>query len=170
MTTKEEYIDTLRRMNETYDDLDCSTSAMHGFKKGVCLLTELVNEHFESRQETNLDHYKDDIAELFIDKLALVDGKPERCKYVTVCDFCDLYEKCAEHKAQEELRKWLKQPYEKPIYKLNQFEYDLLQLCSVDFKFKEMIVLKEMKEKGHFKNIDSDKLIEDILENCEVIE
>lgn len=50
-----------------------------------------------------------------------------------------------------------------------QFEYDLLQHFSVDFKFKEMGLLKEMKEKGHFKNINGDELIKDILESCEVI-
>lgn len=65
--------------------------------------------------------------------------------------------------------KWLASPYEKQTYKLTQFEYDLLQHFSVDFKFKEMGLLKEMKEKGHFKNINGDELIKDILESCEVI-
>lgn len=64
---------------------------------------------------------------------------------------------------------WLKKPYQKQTYKLTQFEYDLLQHFSVDFKFKEMGLLKEMKEKGHFKNINGDELIKDILESCEVI-
>lgn len=62
-----------------------------------------------------------------------------------------------------------KEKDEKPTYKLSQFEYNLLQHFSVDFKFKEMGLLKEMKEKGHFKNINGDELIKDILESCEVI-
>lgn len=69
---------------------------------------------------------------------------------------------------------WLQELVDKEIpkkqtYKLTQFEYDLLQHFSVDFKFKEMGLLKEMKEKGHFKNINGDELIKDILESCEVI-
>ena len=45
----------------------------------------------------------------------------------------------------------------------------MLQHFSVDFKFNEMGLLKEMKEKGHFKNINGDELIKDILANCEVV-
>lgn len=123
----------------------------------------------EPKQETNLDHYKDDIAELFIDNLAIVDGKPNRCVY-TVCDErCDLNTDCDDETHYKLVKEWLKKPYQKPTYKLTQFEYDLLQHFSVDFKFKEMGLLKEMKEKGHFKNINGDELIKDILESCEVI-
>lgn len=123
----------------------------------------------EPKQETNLDHYKDDIAELFIDNLAIVDGKPKRCVY-TVCDeTCDLNTDCDDETHYKLVKEWLKKPYQKPTYKLTQFEYDLLQHFSVDFKFKEMGLLKEMKEKGHFKNINGDELIKDILESCEVI-
>lgn len=123
----------------------------------------------EFKQETNLDHYKDDIAELFIDNLAIVDGKPKRCVY-TVCDErCDLHTDCDDETHYKLVKEWLKKPYQKPTFKLTQFEYDLLQHFSVDFKFKEMGLLKEMKEKGHFKNINGDELIKDILESCEVI-
>lgn len=123
----------------------------------------------ESKQETNLDHYKDDIAELFIDNLAVVDGKPKRCAY-TVCDErCDLHTDCDDETHYKLLKEWLKKPYQKPKYKVTQFEYDLLQHFSVDFKFNEMGLLKEMKEKGHFKNINGDELIKDILANCEVV-
>lgn len=123
----------------------------------------------EPKQETNLDHYKDDIAELFIDNLAIVDGKPKRCVY-TVCDeTCDLNTDCDDETHYKLVKEWLKKPYQKPTYKLTQFEYNLLQHFSVDFKLKEMGLLKEMKEKGHFKNINGDELIKDILESCEVI-
>lgn len=133
----------------------------------------LEEEKPEIKRETNLDHYKDDIAELFIDKLALVDGKPERCKCVTICDICDLYEKCNEHKAQEELRKWLKQPYKNPLYKLSQFEFDLIQTYrdgNTDCKLSARRILRELKDKGYFKCVDYDTKIQDILENCEVSE
>lgn len=133
----------------------------------------MTKENYEEKQETNLDHYKDDIAKLFIDKLALVNGKPERCENVTQCDgFCDLYEKCTEHKVQEELKKWLKQPYKKPVYKLTQFEYDLLNAyknagmrkCITNYS-----TLLDLYEKGHIKDIDTSTPIYEILDNCEVI-
>lgn len=141
MKAKQEYIDALRRMEGVYYNFDGCMSSMNKFKEDINLLKGLVNEHFEEKQETNLDHYKDDIAELFIDKLALVDGKPERCKCVIICDNCDLYEKCNEYKAQEELRKWLKQPYKKPTCKLTQFEYDLLQNYNGRLRFINMNAL-----------------------------
>jgi hypothetical protein len=141
-------------------------SAIYKYCKELGWIEE---EKKEIKQETNLDHYKDDIAELFIDKLALVDGKPERCKRVIICDNCDLYEKCNEYKAQEELRKWLKQPYKKPACKLTQFEYDLLQNYNGRLRFINMNTLYCMKEKGYFKGIDENETVGDILANCEVI-
>lgn len=120
----------------------------------------------ESKQETNLDHYKDEILENCLDSLAVVKGRPKLC-YKTSCNDCDF--KLIQKECHNKVKDWLKQPHIKPTYKLTQFEYDLLQHFSVDFKFKEMGLLKEMKEKGHFKNINGDELIKDILESCEVI-
>lgn len=117
----------------------------------------------EFKQETNLDHYFDDLLKKG-GRYAFVSGKIKDC-YGTSCYDCAFKgENCHEEKI-----KWLASPYEKQTYKLTQFEYDLLQHFSVDFKFKEMGLLKEMKEKGHFKNINGDELIKDILESCEVI-
>ena len=120
----------------------------------------------ESKQETNLDHYKDETLENCLDSLAVVKGRPKLC-YKTSCNNCDF--KLIQKECHNKVKDWLKQPHIKPTYKLTQFEYDLLQHFSVDFKFKEMGLLKEMKEKGHFKNINGDELIKDILESCEVI-
>lgn len=120
----------------------------------------------EQREETNLDHYKDEILENCLDSLAVVKGRPKLC-YKTSCNDCDF--KLIQKECHNKVKDWLKQPHIKPTYKLTQFEYDLLQHFSVDFKFKEMGLLKEMKEKGHFKNINGDELIKDILESCEVI-
>lgn len=176
MATKEEYEKALKEMNEAFYGIAFLRSETRRFDDNLNLLRELVNEHFEEKQETNLDHYKDDIAELFIDKLAIVDGKPERCECVTICDICDLYEKCNEHKAQEELRKWLKQPYKKPPYKpykLSQFEFDLIQTYrdgNTDCELSVRRILRELKDKGYFKCVDYDTKVKDILENCEVVE
>lgn len=120
----------------------------------------------EQREETNLDHYKDEILENCLDSLAVVKGRPKLC-YKTSCNDCDF--KLVQKECHNKVKDWLKQAHKKPTYKLTQFEYDLLQHFSVDFKFKEMGLLKEMKEKGHFKNINGDELIKDILESCEVI-
>lgn len=120
----------------------------------------------EQREETNLDHYKDEILENCLDSLAVVKGRPKLC-YKTSCNDCDF--KLVQKECHNKVKDWLKQTHKKPTYKLTQFEYDLLQHFSVDFKFKEMGLLKEMKEKGHFKNINGDELIKDILESCEVI-
>lgn len=70
---------------------------------------------------------------------------------------------------------WLKQPYIKPTYKLTKFEQDLLQsylkssLLS-GYEFKSIVILKRMKGKGYFKDIDEDATIEDILADCDITE
>lgn len=163
MKTKQEYIDALNRMVEVYDNLDGCMSAINIFNEGVHLLEGLVNEHFEEKQETNLDHYFEDLLKTG-GRYAFVNGKIKHCWNTRCCDCAFKGGNC-----NGEQIKWLASPYEKQTYKLTQFEYDLLQHFSVDFKFKEMGLLKEMKEKGHFKNINGDELIKDILESCEVI-
>lgn len=163
MKTKQEYIDALNRMVEVYDNLDGCMSAINIFNEGVHLLEGLVNEHFEEKQETNLDHYFEDLLKTG-GRYAFVNGKIKHCWNTRCCDCAFKGGNCHGEKI-----KWLASLYEKQTYKLTQFEYDLLQHFSVDFKFKEMGLLKEMKEKGHFKNINGDELIKDILESCEVI-
>lgn len=61
MTTKEEYIEALDQMEEVYYNFDNCISAMNKFKECVNLLTGLVNDHFEEKQETNYEHFKDEI-------------------------------------------------------------------------------------------------------------
>lgn len=122
----------------------------------------------EQREETNFEHYKDEIIEVYIEDLAISKGRMTQCCEIlcSECGFADENGNCIGHRR---IIEWLKKPYQKQTYKLTKFEYDLLQRFSVDFKFKEMGLLKEMKEKGHFKNINGDELIKDILESCEVI-
>ena len=67
MITKQEYIEALERMKESYYNLDGCMSAMNKFKEDINLLAGLVNEHFEENIETNFEHYNDEIIELCID-------------------------------------------------------------------------------------------------------
>lgn len=168
MATKEEYIKALNGMEEVYDNLDGCMSAMNMFKEGVNLLTGLINEHFEEKQETNYEYYKDEIIEKSNLLFALVDGKPHQCSDVSCCD-CGF---STGHGCTEKVKEWLKSPHKNQTYKLSQFEYDLIQTYSYVHegytlsKFKRLI---KLKDKGYFKCADYDTKIQDILSNCEVI-
>ena len=167
MKTKEEYIEALERMKESYYNLDGCMSAMNKFKEDINLLTGLVNEHFEIKQETNYEHYKDKIIEDGIWNLALVNGKPKRCHNV-YCNDCDFKSSLECKKKVEE---WLKQPYEKPTYKLTQCEYDMLDtIFEKEARFSTVYLIGELKKKGYFENIKCDRnvMVKDILANCEV--
>ena len=125
----------------------------------------------EERAETNCEHYKDEIIEGWMLDLALVDGKLKRCSSVD-CDECE-FNPGANKGCKQRIIEWLKKPYEKPKYKLTQFEYDLLSVHK-DYKtynnIANQIHLFKMREKGYFKNIDTKIPIREILDNCEVIE
>ena len=166
MITKQEYIEALERMKETYYNLDGCMSAMNKFKEDINLLAGLVNDHFEENIETNFDHYKDRILDCCIDNLAVVKGIPKSCTKIDCndCDFLTIQKECCEI-----AKDWLKQTYEKPKYKLTKFEKELLQCYPDTNSFKLFNSLNGMKEKGYFKNVDKNELIKDILENCEVI-
>lgn len=168
MATKEEYIKALNGMEEVYDNLDGCMSAMNMFKEGVNLLTGLINEHFEE-EETNLEHYKDEIKCAGYD-FALVNGKPTTCKWI-LCDQCFFKDRilCAKKRIE-----WMLKPFKRK-YKLTQFEYDLLNAYKVSGMLKSIrnySALFELYEKGYFKDIDIDMSIpiHEILENCEVSE
>lgn len=159
MENKEKYIDALECITKEYYSTVRFPEETNKFNGYLRLFKGLVNEHF-----------KDEIIENCMFNLAIVKGKPRLCNSVVYCSDCEFYVcKDNENNCNEKFKEWLKKPHEKPTFKLTQFEYDLLQHFSVDFKFKEMGLLKEMKEKGHFKNINDDELIKDILESCEVI-
>ena len=164
MATKENYQDAIMRMYDFCISSNHPAQIREQFTQDLDFLAKLAEEHFEEKAETNYEHFKDEIVQNVKYNLAVVNGEPKPCED-TNCDECDFNCDCCGEKRFE----WLASPYKKPTYKLSQFEYDLLQHFSVDFKFKEMGLLKEMKEKGHFKNINSDELIKDILESCEVI-
>lgn len=125
----------------------------------------LEEEKPEIKRETNYEHYKDEIIENCGFTFALVDGKPHKCACVN-CNDCGF---STGHGCSEKVKEWLKSPYKKPTYKLNQFEYDLLKSYSDIYSFNAFNSLSGMKEKGYFKGIDDNKTIGDILDNCEVI-
>lgn len=166
MKAKQEYIDALNRMEVSYYNFDNCMSAMNKFKEDVNLLTGLVNEHFEERAEMNFEHYFEYLSKLKMSNFALIDGRFTKCSD-TSCSECDFNGDCIEGKFR-----WLKQPYKKLTYKLNKFEFDLLnahkdsgmQKCISNYR-----PLLELHEKGYFKDIDTSTPIHEILDNCEVV-
>lgn len=46
----------------------------------------------------------------------------------------------------------------------------MLELYKSKYSFKLSNALRGMKEKGYFRSVDENAKIEDILENCEVVE
>ncbi len=124
------------------------------------------------KQETNLDHYKHKILEECLWDLAVVKGKPKPCSE-TVCRDCDFNKDGLEVHLEGCIKKsmdWIKQQYIKPNYKITKFEKDLLQSCLGTYELKDVRILTRMKEKGYFKSINEDAMIEDILANCDITE
>ena len=103
-----------------------------------------------------------------LDDLAISKGKISNCNAISCseCIFVDKDDKCI---GCNEIKKWLKQPYRKPTYKLTKFEKELLQCYPYENSFKLFNSLNGMKKKGYFKGIDDNEIIGDILENCEVV-
>ena len=136
-------------------------------------LEELKQYKEENQPETNLDHFQQEVLEKCMWNLAVVDGRPKQCNE-TRCSKCE-FNKKGPRECHKKRIEWLKQPYIKPTYKLTKFEQDLLQsylkssLLS-GYEFKSIVILKRMKEKGYFKDVDEDAKIEDILANCDITE
>ncbi|WP_270778135.1 hypothetical protein [Holdemanella biformis] len=142
------------------------------FKQLAAWLEELKQYKEEKIQETNLDHFKHEILEDCVWNLAVVKGRPKPCNRVN-CHDCKFYDDKATE-CYKRAAEWLKQPCTKSTYKLTKFEFDLLKSYSKGFlsghEFESIPVLSRMKEKGYFKGIDKDAMIEDILADCEVTE
>lgn len=168
MTTKEEYEKALKEMNDAFYGITFLNSQTRRFDDNLNLLRELVNDYFEEKTETNYEHFKDEIVQNVKYKLAVVNGEPKPCED-TNCDECDFnnFDCCGEKRFE-----WLASPYKKPTYKLSQFEYDLLSVHK-DYKtynnIANQIHLFKMREKGYFKDVDTNIPIREILDNCEVI-
>lgn len=142
-----------------------------------CLLENAIHKQCEElgwleeeKQETNYEHYKDEIIEGWMLDLALVDGKLKRCSRVD-CNECE-FNPGANKGCKQRLIEWVKMPYEKPKYKLSRFEYDLINTfdrCKECFLLNEIECLKKLREKGYFNGIDPFTKVHEIIDNCEVI-
>lgn len=125
----------------------------------------------EERSETNYEHYKDDIIGFCLEDLAISKGKVVDCCSIP-CSECDFNDKNGRCIGKNEIMKWLKQPYKNLPYKLSQWEYDLLNAyknrgmrkCISNYG-----TLLDMYGKGHFKGIDTNIPIHEILDNCKVV-
>lgn len=167
MTTKEEYEKAVKNIKDAFYAKSVNpVLATENFKTNLDFLSGLVNERFEEKQETNLEHYFEYLSTIKMSEFALIDGRVTQC-LDTVCSECDFNCDCIEGKFR-----WLKQPYQKPTYKLTKFEYDLLnahkdsgmQKCLSNYR-----PLLELNEKGYFKDIGTSIPIHEILDNYEVI-
>lgn len=168
MATKEEYKDTIMRMYDFCIASNHPAQIKEQFTQDLDFLAKLANEHFEEKAETNLEFYYDDLLEEGFSDFAVVNGKIDSCLYVS-CDKCEFKKKdCSKDKIM-----WLSSSYVKPSYKLNKFEYDLLNTYK-DSGMQQSIfnysTLLGLQEKGYFKDIDTSIPIYEILDNCEVIE
>lgn len=120
----------------------------------------------EQKQETNLEHYFDDLLKVG-NRFTFMNGKIESCDSVMCrkCVFCD---DCGAKRF-----KWLASPYRNPTYKLTQCECDLLNAYK-NSGMRQCIsnygTLLELYKKGYFKDIGTNIPICEILDNCEVIE
>ncbi len=120
----------------------------------------------EKKQETNLEHYFEDLLKVGI-RFTFINGKIENCHSV-MCSKCVFGNNCGAERFE-----WLARQYKKPIYKLSQFEYDLILTyrgCHESCKLSEFKQLIQLKDKGYFKCVGYDTKIYDVLEACQVNE
>lgn len=114
---------------------------------------------------TNLEYYKDEIKEEFLNHHYLGD-----VVYRVASN--NGYKFYRNSEDDINLIDWLLEEHKEPI-KLTKFEYDLLQCYQEtkdDGEFVDHYILTEMQYKGHFQNVDYNLTIEEILDNCEVID
>lgn len=143
-------------------------SNMDAYFGGVDLkkAQSLTERAEKTKEETNLEHYFEYLSTIKMSEFALIDGRVTQC-LGTGCSECDFNGDCIEGKF-----KWLKQPYEKPKYKLTQFEYDLIKAfdrCKECCLLNEIECLKKLSQKGYFNGIDPFTKVHDIIDNCEVV-
>lgn len=165
----------IARVKEASKNQCMSDLCRENFKQLAEWLEELKQyreQYKEPNQETNLDHFQQEILEKGLWNLAVVKGRPERCDRVKCID-CEL-SKDRSRGCHAKVMDWLKQPRKAPAIKLTKFEQDLLQSCSQgyspEYQFKNINSLTEMRKKGYFKGVDRDATLEDILANSEITE
>lgn len=113
---------------------------------------EMCDTEARNSEVTNLEYYKDEILENCLESLAVVKGRPKLC-YKTSCNDCDF--KLVQKECHNKVKDWLKQPYEKPTYKLTQCEYDMLDtIFEKDARFSTVYLIGELKKKGYFERLN----------------
>lgn len=167
--------EAIARTKEASKNQCMSDLCRENFKQLAAWLEELKQyreQYKEPNQETNLDHFQQEILEKGLWNLAVVKGRPKRCDRINCID-CE-FNKDRSKRCHEKAIKWLEQPYKAPAIKLTNFEIDLLQSCSQgyspEYQFKNINSLTEMRKKGYFKGVDRDATLEDILANSEITE
>ena len=162
----------IARAKEASENQCMSDLCRENFKQLAEWLEEL-KQYKEQNQETNLDHFKQEVLEKSMWNLAVVGGRPTQCNE-TRCSKCE-FNKKGPRECHKKRIEWLKQPHIKPIYKLTRFEYDLLRSnymnnISHNKKLIDFATYRNLKEIGYFKNIDFNLKIDDILANHEIKE
>lgn len=156
-----------RKAKGVFDCVNISIPELKAIQKQCKELGWLEDERQEIKKETNIEHYCEYLSKVGLGGFAIVNGRCTKCSG-TLCSECDF---SGSDCCNKRLR-WLASPYRKK-YKLTKFENDLLQSYLKGHlsghKFKSVLVLNEMKEKGYFKGVDENATIGDILGNCEVI-
>lgn len=122
----------------------------------------------EIKQETNFEYYEDKIRNAGFD-FAVIDGEVVPCDSDCLCSNCSFDDN---HLACDTVRtRWLYQLYKKPMYRLSQFEFDLLNTYKDSGMRKSIFnysTLLGLQEKGYFKEVDLKVPIGEVLENCEI--
>ena len=114
---------------------------------------------------TNLEYYKDEIKKEFLKHHYLGD-----VVYSVASN--NGYKFYRNSEDDINLIDWLLEEHKEPI-KLKKWEYDLLKVYQKfkdDGEFSDHYILIELQYKGHFQNVDYNLTIEEILDNCEVID
>ena len=168
METKKDYEDAIKKIREAFYSSICDEWALEQIAVNLDFLSSLINEHFEEKQETNFEHYKDEIrdAEFYF---AIRNGEVISCRCCSCreCLFSGSHTSCSALRTE-----WLYQKYQRK-YKLTQFEYDLIKTfgcCKECCLLNEIECLKKLREKGYFNGIDPFTKVHEIIDNCEVIE
>ena len=115
--------------------------------------------------KTNLEHYKD----LFINNNGdMCCGLKRKICKVEGCNCTGCIE------CHKEFIKWVLEEYKEPKIQLLQWEYDLIEVHVAighgSHSFDCVTVLRELKNKGHFKNVKEDVGLGYMLENCEIVD
>lgn len=148
---------------------------------GDCKLEYCRAEFYDERNWKIIkykDYFKEGIKmknfEKYIKEISKILAN-SHCDNAHLCNICNVRNVCEKLASldEKEIQEFLLTDYKEPI-KLTQFEYDIINYHGKLAKFNDICILMAMKNKGHFKDMNSAKkrsmTIKEILENCEVVE